>query len=353
MPRTHPDDNQIPSVPLPVPLPAEIYELIIDVLFDSRQTLRSCALVCHLFAQRAQKHLFARVDFTRPVRTAKRILGRYIWPTERFLQLLTVSPHIAPHVKHLHISDELHLEPYNEERSWIRRDTSLTSVLPYLEEVETLSIAGYDGRRTWLKFGEWSLGLRCEILCICQCSKLTRLSFSSVQDLPMSLLDRAPNLMELVLTNVLVVPDHYTAEQFQVYHQQQQEEGVQEEDGTLYRDGELALCGRRRAQLKALDITATNWAQWHAFHLFSRYFHLDFSHIRTLDLHITYTSPIANVLSAVGSELGGPGRQAITDLVHGCKAMLETLRLHIPKDGESPLCFFFSSSFLLPVVAGV
>ena len=151
--------------------------------------------------------------------------------------------------------------------------------------------------------------------------------------------------MELVLSSVLVVLDHYMEEQARLYHrlyQQQQAKGVQDDD-SLYRDAELALCGRRRAQLKAFDIKAKNLLEWCAFHQFLPYLHLDFSHIQTLDLHIVYTPPNASSLSTLSSLLDRE-RQTITDLVHGCKATLETLRLYVPEDGESalsPLFFFF------------
>ena len=45
-------------------LPAELVDNIVDLLYDSRTTLKSCCLVSKLWIPRARKHLFTDVEFS-------------------------------------------------------------------------------------------------------------------------------------------------------------------------------------------------------------------------------------------------------------------------------------------------
>ena len=52
---------------MPLPrLPPEISDYISNILHDEPRTLKRCCLVSKLWVPRARKHLFGRIQFTRP-----------------------------------------------------------------------------------------------------------------------------------------------------------------------------------------------------------------------------------------------------------------------------------------------
>lgn len=111
----HPQNPANPDEPKVVPLPIEIYEdIIVSTRLYSPETLRACALVCHLFAQRAQKLLFSYICLIRPTNVfiPAVFIRSCIWASVRFLETLFSFPHFARYVKALII----HIE--NPRESW-------------------------------------------------------------------------------------------------------------------------------------------------------------------------------------------------------------------------------------------
>ncbi|KAF9561636.1 hypothetical protein CPC08DRAFT_817621 [Agrocybe pediades] len=88
--------------PPPSQLPFELYEEIIDRLYDHPPALRSCALTCRSFVLKSQRHLFSNIDLsTEPEH-------QYDHPSFadacRFRIILERSPHLASYVLNLRIT---------------------------------------------------------------------------------------------------------------------------------------------------------------------------------------------------------------------------------------------------------
>ncbi|TFK90094.1 hypothetical protein K466DRAFT_403754 [Polyporus arcularius HHB13444] len=80
-----PTDSQLP-------FPAELTEAIIDFV-DDEQTLRATSLVCKAWVARSRYNLFRVVELCLPAHL------------DRFNGLLASSPHIAPHIKEIAVSE--------------------------------------------------------------------------------------------------------------------------------------------------------------------------------------------------------------------------------------------------------
>ena len=297
--------SAIPDGSKVVPLPTEIYESILDELAESPETLRACALVCHLFAQRAQKLLFSSIFLTRPTKVFKRALGirSYVWPSMRFLQIISSSPLLAGHVKSLIISDTAHLQFYREELSWIRSDNTVHQILPRLTNLKELGFEG-NFRGSGLNFRKWGDNLRVGILEQCSSERLVVIRLTCVRNVPLSLLGLAPRLETLVLKKVLFLPD-FTAEE------------------VFYLQRYAKLKERSPpARLKHLSVTMTISEEWRTIYPWLAS-HLDLMHIKTLDLHIDFEGALEEKVEE--------GLQAISNLLRGCSATLETLRFLMPE----------------------
>ncbi|RPD79337.1 hypothetical protein L226DRAFT_247249 [Lentinus tigrinus ALCF2SS1-7] len=75
-----------------IPFPTELIETIID-LVDDEQTLQATSLVCKSWVARSRFNLFRVVELCLPTHL------------DRFSSLLASSPHIAPHIKEIAISE--------------------------------------------------------------------------------------------------------------------------------------------------------------------------------------------------------------------------------------------------------
>jgi len=288
-----------------VSLPIEVYESILDELSESPETLRACALVSHLFAQRAQKLLFSYVSLTRPTKVFKAALGirSHVWPSMRFHHILSSSPHLAGYVKSLVISDEATLHFYREELSWIRSDNMLHRILPQLVNLEELKLEG-NPRGSSLNFRKWGDSLRAGILERCSSERLVTLHLAHVRNIPLSLLALAPRLETLWLKRALFVPDDHDTK-------------LKEKSPP--------------AQLKHFSVIWMRSEEWHTFYPWLAS-HLDLTYIKILELNIDFE----NELEAIVEE----GLQAISNLLRGCSATLETLRFFMPEESKFPFHSF-------------
>ncbi|KAF9545223.1 hypothetical protein CPC08DRAFT_755727 [Agrocybe pediades] len=83
-------------------LPFELYEEIIDCLYDHPPALRSCALICRSFVLKSQRYLFCNVDLSTDPE------HQYGHPSfadgHRFRTILEGSPHLASYVLNLRIT---------------------------------------------------------------------------------------------------------------------------------------------------------------------------------------------------------------------------------------------------------
>jgi hypothetical protein len=302
--------SAIPDGSKTVPLPTEIYESILDELAESPETLRACALVCHLFAQRAQKLLFSSICLTRPTKVFKRALGirSYVWPSMWFLQIISSSPCLTGHVKSLIVSDTAHLQFYREELSWIRSDNTVHQILPRLTNLKELGLEG-NFRGSGLNFRKWGDNLRVGILEQCSSERLVVIRLTCVRNVPLSLLGLAPGLETLVLKKVLFLPD-FTAEE------------------VFYLQRYAKLKERSPpARLKHLSVTMTISDEWRTIYPWLAS-HLDLTHIKILDLYIDFEGALEEKVEE--------GLQAISNLLRGCSATLETLRFLMPEQSGFP-----------------
>lgn len=71
-------------------LPPELYDRIIDFLYDNKSTLTSCSLVCHEWSSTSRYHLFQAITIKYPI-TLEQLTG--------FLD--SVSPSVVDHVREL------------------------------------------------------------------------------------------------------------------------------------------------------------------------------------------------------------------------------------------------------------
>ncbi|KAK0225191.1 hypothetical protein EDD85DRAFT_224211 [Armillaria nabsnona] len=84
------------------PLPQEIIDQITDELQEDFSTLKACALVSRLWKESSQRHIFSDIFFEAPPEP----LPLEMSPCHTFHRLLTTSPHLGRHVRHLEICDE-------------------------------------------------------------------------------------------------------------------------------------------------------------------------------------------------------------------------------------------------------
>ena len=220
----------------------------------------------------------------------------------RFHQILSSSPHLAGYVKSLVISDEANLHFYREELSWIRSDNTLHRILPQLVNLEELELEG-NPRGSSLNFRKWGDSLRAGILERCSSERLVTLHLAHVRNIPLSLLALAPRLETLMVRRALFVPD----------------------------DHDTKLKERSPTQLKHFSVILMKSEEWYTFYLWLAS-HLDLTYIKTLELIIDFE----NEPDAIVEE----GLQAISNLLRGCSATLETLRFFMPEESKFPFHSF-------------
>ncbi|KAF9556623.1 hypothetical protein CPC08DRAFT_820385 [Agrocybe pediades] len=135
-----------PSAWVPPYLPVELHEFFINALDGDRQALKQCALTCRLYRHLAQRLLLRSITlsfFTRDLNYS---------PTDAFLNILDVSPHLARHLG----------------RKWIQEDKNLLlQVIPALVNLTDLVIGW---KRFTFHFSDFSypvmlrINTRCESL---------------------------------------------------------------------------------------------------------------------------------------------------------------------------------------------
>ncbi|KAI0718356.1 hypothetical protein C8T65DRAFT_83652 [Cerioporus squamosus] len=82
----------MPALESQMPLPTELIETIIDFV-DDEPTLQATSLVCKAWVARSRFNLFRIVELWLPTHL------------DRFISLLASSPHIAPHIKEIYVSE--------------------------------------------------------------------------------------------------------------------------------------------------------------------------------------------------------------------------------------------------------
>ena len=262
-------------------LPQELFEAIVDHLtHEDWPTLLNCALVNHFFAVRAQKILFGTISLGRPSKTFNSNVVSIKHPSHRFLSLLNRSPRLAAYVEEVDITDNAHLSFYREERSWIRQDTVLHTILDKLDSLRGFSVAGnLTGNR--LNFKAWHERLKDVILTKCQSSLLTTISLTCLRNVPVSILTQAPALRSIDSLNTAYIIDYTSPAQ-----------------------------RGNRPKLDCLELTMTSYYDWSTFYpwlldadsgldltaLTVLALKVDFARIAGLDGAIEFISPIARVV---------------------------------------------------------
>jgi hypothetical protein len=85
-------------------LPLELIDHIIDYLHDSPEDLHTCALVCKAWLESSRSHIFYSVSIYSFGKAKTFLLSRY----KRLHTVIRRSPHIALHVRELHIDLQYH-----------------------------------------------------------------------------------------------------------------------------------------------------------------------------------------------------------------------------------------------------
>ncbi|KAJ7868776.1 hypothetical protein B0H14DRAFT_3583553 [Mycena olivaceomarginata] len=83
-------------------VPQELVDLIVDGLHDDTPSLKLCSLIARTFTSPAQTLLFNKIEILPPKPDAQGSRSRES-PCQRFHDILTLSPHLAPLVHELHI----------------------------------------------------------------------------------------------------------------------------------------------------------------------------------------------------------------------------------------------------------
>ncbi|KAF8191154.1 hypothetical protein BJ912DRAFT_304191 [Pholiota molesta] len=181
-----------------------------------RLALQNCALVCHLFALRAQRILFKSITLSRPHKGFRWNVLSLRHPSRRFFTLLNGSPHLGTYVEELEIADNAHLSFYREELSWIRQDMALPIIVAKLDNLRHLSISGnHTGNR--LNFNAWTEALKSALLKRCQSPLLTKISLKYVRNVPISIFLQAPALESVDLFKSVFIVDGVLSVSGQVY----------------------------------------------------------------------------------------------------------------------------------------
>ncbi|KAF8970397.1 hypothetical protein BDZ97DRAFT_91858 [Flammula alnicola] len=298
----YPSDPLPPEIPCDrkvVSLPPELYEAIIDHI-DDYVSLQNCALVCHLFALRCQKALFHSIRLGRPVRNFKNNIVSTQHPSQRFLEIISNFPHLCGYVKELEITDGARLNFYREELSWIRKDRALHDILPKLDSLGALCIAGNPtGNR--LNFRAWNPDLKLAILLKCHssASSLTKIALTRVRNIPVTLFSHAPALESLYLFKAIFVPAEFP---------------------TVER-----AC--HRPKLKELYITTTTHNEWSSIYpwLLDEDHSLDLTSLTSLSLHVDFIPE--DLL-----EMSADDINAISWIVHRSANTIKVLRLFYPEE---------------------
>nr|GAT60080.1 predicted protein [Mycena chlorophos] len=87
-------------------LPQELYDVIIDLLQDSPAALRNCSLICRAFVDRAQSHLFRKIDIQVSLSFLPKSAAaesECVLRVQRLCRVLVDSPHILEYIQSIHI----------------------------------------------------------------------------------------------------------------------------------------------------------------------------------------------------------------------------------------------------------
>jgi hypothetical protein len=285
-------------------LPPELCEAIIDQIpTQDRLALQNCALVCHLFALRAQRILFKSITLSRPHKGFRWNVLSLRHPSRRFFTLLNGSPHLGTYVEELEIADNAHLSFYREELSWIRQDMALPIIISKLDNLRHLSISGiHTGNR--LNFNAWTEALKSALLKRCQSPLLTKISLKYVRNVPISIFLQAPALESVDLFKSVFIVDGVLPVSSQAY----------------------------KPKLREFTYTATTYYEWTSFYpwlLNDDGGGLDLTFLTYLSLHVDFNGHVG-----IDKDI-----DAIAWIVRQCAGTVERLSLFYPPEGKSIISF--------------
>ncbi|KAF8217639.1 hypothetical protein K438DRAFT_2006701 [Mycena galopus ATCC 62051] len=126
-------------------LPQELVDIIVDNIYDDIPSLMYCSMAARTFVNRTRTHLFKKIQINPP--------GDPPFSScQKFYQLLSSSPHIAPLVEDLCIVTVFSATPGS---SWIMADPTLSLVLPLLN-LKRISLIE-NASRGWTDSGKYSM----------------------------------------------------------------------------------------------------------------------------------------------------------------------------------------------------
>ncbi|KAJ7669481.1 hypothetical protein DFH06DRAFT_185203 [Mycena polygramma] len=140
-------------------LPQELVDIIVDNIYEDENDiadLKSCSLAARAFVSSARRYIFRKIEILPPRSSCN--------PCQRFYQLITSSPHIAPLVEELCIvlvgsetsfaynEDGEYLQ--NRHITWVMHGRTLSLVLPLLD-LKRISLT--ENAPDWNGWGEFSM----------------------------------------------------------------------------------------------------------------------------------------------------------------------------------------------------
>ncbi|KAF6747542.1 hypothetical protein DFP72DRAFT_972381 [Ephemerocybe angulata] len=186
-------------------IPPELVETIIAFV-SYRPTLKACSLAGPAFTLPAQRGLFAEVFLSPPKsRSQKRS------PANRFLNLITSSPHLASFVHSLVIECEDSVQG----QPWLYSDNDLQHVFPRLSKLTKISVngriqpddEGMSGKAN-LSWTSLSASLRTALISLIRSGSVVDLELGGFSRIPVSsVVDSCSRLKKLSLLPLYLVDD--------------------------------------------------------------------------------------------------------------------------------------------------
>ncbi|KAF8970347.1 hypothetical protein BDZ97DRAFT_88776 [Flammula alnicola] len=170
-------------------IPYELHELILRYLIDDCSTLKSCSFVCHGFASISQKFLFERVSVPFSEEGQVQIVP------ERFLDLVTISPHISELIQSMSVIDNYEAIG----RSALYKDAILPACLPLLSNLKTFRLERRSWTINWPCMSSMSTNALVNTF---QSQSLVSLTLYRVLELPLAVVEGCVALKELSLEYV-------------------------------------------------------------------------------------------------------------------------------------------------------
>jgi hypothetical protein len=272
-------------------IPQELIEIIIDFARHDALSLRTFALAHPNFSHACQKYLFSMVTICPPNPTTE----KKTTPAQRFLQLLTSSPHISRHVRALTIECEGHS---GDDEPWLHTDTSLHLILPFLSRLTKIAVVGgAEPDRGFNKsyFTSWSSlssNLRSALTSVLRSASVVDIEIGGLSLVPTSSVSKRSALKRLSLLPLYFVDDT------EIGATHTAPSGLQDNTTT----NPVQRSELEEFEIKQTSITLRRTTEW----LHSPGCYLDVTRLRNLNVHVVTLedhNSVARILETCSNSL--------------------------------------------------